>query len=194
MVNKNRRHTGRDQDLIIFFGALSLILIYFIHKPHNLGSSNSLKVIEEKDKAHIEVSGEVKNPGIYDFPGGVTVYDAIKRAGGLKDGLIIDRTFHHVRLKNGEKITARRISREMGGVSIERMDPKKFIILSIPIDVNTATLEDLLAVPGVGPRIAQRIINYRERNEGFSAIEELKGVKGIGKVKYERIKEYIVIN
>ena len=73
------------------------------------------------------------------------------------------------------------------------MDPKKLIILSVPIDINKATREELLAIPGLGPVLAIGIIDYRNRNGGFAAMEDLMRVKGIGKVTFERIKGYLII-
>lgn len=193
MVNKDRTPAGRDQRLILLFVAALLILISFAHKPHLLGSSNSLKVVGKKDILCVEVCGEVRYPGIYDFHGKVTVHDAIRKAGGLSDDLTIDRTLESVRLKNGEKVTVRRTSRRKGRVLTDWMDAKKRIILSIPIDINTATPEELIAVPGVGPQIAQRIIDYRNERGEFAAKEDLVKVKGIGKVRYERMNHYLCV-
>ncbi|KAF0120017.1 MAG: competence protein ComEA, partial [bacterium] len=114
-----------------------------------------------------------------------------KRAGGLRHSLSIDTSFQSAGLKRGEKVTVQRISRNMGRVLIERMEPQKLIIFSIPLDINTATRQELIAVPEIGPKTALNIIEYRDKNNGFSAVEELKDVKGIGKVKYEKIKGYL---
>lgn len=170
-----------------------LILLYFIHRPYTLGSDDSLIVHKEKEGTYIEVLGEVGAPGIYKFDGEVAVCDVIKRAGGLEDSLSIDNSFQSTRLKRGGKITLQRISRKMGRVLIERMDSQKLIILSIPIDLNTATQEELSAVPGLSTKVALDIIKYRYENGGFSAIEELKDVKGIGKVRYERMKMMLTV-
>ena len=158
-----------------------------------MGSDDSLIFHKENEGTYIEVSGEVKAPGIYNFNEGVTIYDAVKRAGGLRHSLSIDTSFQSTRLKRGEKVTVQRISRKMGRVLIERMDPQKLMIFSIPLDINTATQQEFLAVPGMGPKTALNIIEYRDKNNGFSAMEELKDVKGIGKKRYERIKRYLMV-
>jgi len=158
-----------------------------------MGSDDSLIFHKENEGTYIEVSGEVRAPGIYNFNEGVTIYDAVKRAGGLRHSLSIDTSFQSTRLKRGEKVTVQRISRKMGRVLIERMDPQKLMIFSIPLDINTATQQEFLAVPGMGPKTALNIIEYRDKNNGFSAMEELKDVKGIGKKRYERIKRYLMV-
>jgi competence protein ComEA len=158
-----------------------------------MGSDNSLIVHKENGGTYIEVLGEVGDPGIYNFNEGVTVCDAVKRAGGIRHSLSIDTSLQSTGLKKGEKVTVQRISRNMGTVLIERMEPQKLIIFSIPLDINTATQQELIAVPEIGPKTALNIIEYRDKNNGFSAMEELKNVKGIGNVRYERIKSMLSV-
>ena len=62
------------------------------------------------------------------------------------------------------------------------------------VNINTATQTELETLPGIGEAIASRIIEYREQNGKFNKIEDLQNVKGIGKAKFEDIKEYIVVN
>lgn len=61
------------------------------------------------------------------------------------------------------------------------------------ININQATLQELISLPGIGPVLAERIIEYRERHKGFKKKEEIMKVKGIGRKKYEEIKEKIRI-
>ena len=64
---------------------------------------------------------------------------------------------------------------------------------NVKININTATLAELDNLPGIGPAIAQKIIEYREENGGFNSIEDLQNVKGIGQAKYEDIKERVTV-
>ena len=61
------------------------------------------------------------------------------------------------------------------------------------LNINTATVEDLATLPGIGEKLAQRIVDYRERNGGFSAVEELCNVSGIGEKRLDAIREYITV-
>ena len=61
------------------------------------------------------------------------------------------------------------------------------------VNINTATQEELDTLPGIGPSIASKIIDYREQNGKFNSIEEIKEVSGIGEAKYEKIKDSITI-
>lgn len=62
-----------------------------------------------------------------------------------------------------------------------------------PVDLNTATLEDLVALPGIGEVLAQRILEYRKQHGKFSRIEELEKVKGLGASKLQALKEHVVV-
>jgi competence protein ComEA len=69
-----------------------------------------------------------------------------------------------------------------------------FYVLALKIDINFCSAKDLEALPGIGPKLAQRIIEYREIHGGFKALEELKQVKGIGEKKFEKIRPYIFLS
>lgn len=61
------------------------------------------------------------------------------------------------------------------------------------VNINTATVEQLMALPGIGKVVAQRIIEYRTKNGPFKRIEDLMGVKGIGEKKFQRLKDQITV-
>jgi comEA protein len=61
------------------------------------------------------------------------------------------------------------------------------------VDINRATKEELLSLPGIGPTLAERILTYREQSEGFGSIEELKDVKGISGKKFEKLKPFVTV-
>lgn len=188
------KYFSKDKQLIILFFAIFLTLSSLIHRPINLGSNDNLIINKEEDGNYIEVLGEVKIPGIYSFDGQITVYDAIKMAGGLNDGLIIEEPAQYKSMKKGGKLTVQKVSKNTGGASLGKINPNKLIILSIPIDINTAFIEELIAIPGVGPKTASKIIEYRDKKGGFSSLYELLKIKGIGKVKYNKIKQYVYIS
>lgn len=64
---------------------------------------------------------------------------------------------------------------------------------SFPISINSATIEELILLPGIGYVIAKRILEYRRKNNGFKSTDEIMMVKGIGKVKFEKIKDKICV-
>jgi len=66
-------------------------------------------------------------------------------------------------------------------------------ILSEKININTATAQDLTAVPGIGPSKAEKIVSYRSEKGKFTAIEDLMGVKGIGEKSLNKLKKYLTL-
>jgi len=148
------------------------------------------KVIEEEKPLPItvEVMGEVEEPGIYCFEHEVSIGKVIKRAGGLRDNMVLSQECFSIELSSGAKIT-------IGGKSspfiIEMMDPERRLLYFIPINVNNAELEELLVIPGVGEKTASAIIHYRQEKGSFSSIDELKKVPGIGHYNSKRMKKYL---
>ena len=80
-----------------------------------------------------------------------------------------------------------------GRVDAGLMDGKKRLLFGIPIDVNLAGADDLTALPGIGPALAEEIVRKREEIGGFKAVEDLIMVRGIGRVRFNRIKQYITL-
>lgn len=73
---------------------------------------------------------------------------------------------------------------------------KKIIFFNqdtLKVGLNSASQDLLVGVPGIGKKLAERIIEYRNNQVGFSSIEELKGIKGISESKYEKIKDYLAV-
>src|SRR5699024_12738858 len=120
-------------------------------------------------------------PGLVTLAEGSRVADALAIAGALPDAdltalnlaqLLVDGTQIHV-LAIGE---AQPISVDAAATSVSGL-----------ISLNTATVADLVTLPGVGEKTAQAIIDFRESNGGFSTVEDLLQVKGIGPSKFEQI-------
>ncbi|MDD3002540.1 MAG: ComEA family DNA-binding protein [Candidatus Shapirobacteria bacterium] len=139
-------------------------------------------------KVTIDISGEVVNPGVYKLKNGAILDEAIAMAGGLgaKANLTwIDKNLNRAeKLYDGQKIYIPNV-----------VDDEK-VILGVSttkniVRINTAGLEDLDTLNGVGPSIAQRIIDYRTENGGFKSVEEIKLVPGIGDKMFEKIKNDI---
>jgi competence protein ComEA len=72
------------------------------------------------------------------------------------------------------------------------MEARKLLVFSIPLDLNHVSVEDLCLIPGIGESLAQDIVAYRKKRNGFRAVEELKKVKGIGEKKYETLTPFFL--
>jgi competence protein ComEA len=76
---------------------------------------------------------------------------------------------------------------------VESLAPKKLKVLSIPIDINTASAEELDTLPGIGPKTAQAILEHRQTYGKFALPEDLMNVRGIGPKKFAAIRPHIVV-
>lgn len=89
--------------------------------------------------------------------------------------------------RNGDKVT---MSHD-GAASFSRMSGRKSLALGVPIGINSAGVNDLDELPGIGPKLAERIIEYKNSRSGFNSIDELYNVDGIGQKKLEAIRPLI---
>lgn len=140
----------------------------------------------------VDIAGEVIKPGVYRLPKGSRVSDLLAVSGGLSAGADrewVEKNMNRAKILNdGEKIYIPKKSESLKVESLKVLGATSGII-----NINTAGIEELDRLSGVGPAIAQRIIDYREKNDGFRDINEIKLVSGIGDNLFEKIKDQIGI-
>ncbi len=151
---------------------LSLVPEVTVETPSNSGNPSCVVV---------HVAGRVKKPGVYKLPFGARVYEAVEAAGGNLRDADMDSINLARTLRDGEKIF---IPRKISGNTMISTREKR-------IDINTMGKEELLKLPGVGEKLAERIIKHRETHGPFRDIDELKNVSGIGDKKLKEIKDYL---
>lgn len=147
-------------------------------------------------KVKVYVSGAVNQPNIYEFPEGTRVYEAVAAAGPW-EGADLAAVGMARKLQDGETLyvcmpgeTPPAIAKASGDPGPSSSQPS-----SGPININTASADELDArLPGIGPALAGRIVDYRTNNGPFASIEKLKEVSGIGDKKYEGLKDLITVN
>lgn len=151
----------------------------------------------------IHITGQVKKPGILYLKLGSRIADAIQEAGGATKNADLDRVNLAYILSDGQKIyipsknekeeeISYIISNSGENILVEEGNNKKEGV-NEKVNINTATQTELEELPGIGPSLAQRIIEYRETNGNFQSIEDLQNVKGIGDSKYGNIKDHVCI-
>jgi competence protein ComEA len=173
--------------LVSILFVVSLVLtLYQRSSPDGNLRGNSLNIA-------IEVTGDIPNQGIYSFPREVTVEQVLLGTGGIGRGNIGNPQVLNDILNDGSKIVVRRDKEHILTIKLARMEPEKCIVFSIPLNLNEVGEEHLTLIPGIGPRLAQRIIQYRSKKGGFRKIEELIQVRGIGEQKLRNLERYLVI-
>jgi competence protein ComEA len=133
----------------------------------------------------VDVGGRVRHPGLVTLPAGARVADAIAAAGGALRPADLDRIDLAAHVVDGQLLLI--------GVPGAALSPAGDGAggAAAPVDLNTATVEQLDALPGVGPVLARRIVDWRQAHGGFRSIEDLQQVPGIGARKFSDLKALV---
>jgi competence protein ComEA len=178
------------QQRVLFILALLILGILYLKFYYSPSPSSPEQMIRE---IVVEVSGEVRNPGVYLFQNPPTLKEAIEMAGGLKETAHFDTASSSEILETGTLLAVEKEKTQEIKIKLGRMAPNKLLVFSIPLDLNRVSTEDLCLIPGIGESLAREIITYRERRGGFRSVEELKDVKGIGEKKFKSIKNFFTL-
>ncbi len=208
---------------IVFFLLSVFSLSLLIYQNSNKDDDISVNYDDELDsdedeKARgfkVEIKGEVINPGVYEVTHDNIIMDLIDLAGGLTENAYIDNINLSKKLDeemviivyNKNKIDNKNNSFQNKKVYIDESVQKKESVITPNntqntesssvdnglININTASKEELMKLPGIGESKALKIIEYRSANGNFKAIEDIMKVNGIGKSTYEKFKDKITI-
>jgi competence protein ComEA len=136
----------------------------------------------------VSVGGKVNRPGLVRLPAGSRVDDALRAAGGATDAAAVGLLNLARKLVDGEQVLV--------GVDPPPGQP----VAGAPpaagglLDLNAATVADLDALPGIGPVLAQRIVDWREANGPFASVDQLREVTGIGEAKYQDLRAKVTVS
>lgn len=168
-----------------------------------------------KPEITVHVAGAVKSPGVYYLSAGARVHEAIEKAGGGTDRADIHSLNLAAKIRDGQQIDVPEI-RQSPHVGQNALVPSAVqghtlptsSISSVPsqpsvskfapsdgsrININTAASQELQTLRGIGPALAQRIIEYRQTSGGFSTVDDLTNVKGVGEKTLEKIRDSIAV-
>lgn len=157
----------------------------------------------------IDIKGEVENPGVYEMQLGDRVIDAVQMAGGFTDEATTDNVNLSKKLKDETVIIIPSYLKDYENVTIkndyeidinddivqfdENESNEKIESSSSLVNINTASVVELMSLDGIGESKAKAIIEYRDTNGDFKNILDIKNVSGIGESIYEKIKDYITV-
>ena len=154
-------------------------------------SADTTEETEKKTEIYVQISGAVADPGVYTFPADSRVYELIEAAGGLLP-VAYDVSLNQAeRLSDGQKINVYTKEEAAEGLapteeSSSTSDGK--------VNINTASVEELTSLKGIGQTRAESIVTYRQEHGAFTAVEDLKAVSGIGDATHQKIADAITVN
>ncbi len=193
---------GRREQLVLVLLALAVVFgmgaKYALHRQMPL----SQPVVERREtplEVSVHVAGAVYQPGVYRLRAGSRVLDAVQEAGGplpdanvdvlnlaqiLEDG---QKVLVPVKVPAGETPTAPFVSPAFGTAAGGNA------VSGTLININTADARALESLPGIGPALAQRIVEYRTANGPFTSPDDLVNVPGIGDKKLVQLRDYVCV-
>jgi len=210
IILKNKKNIGIAITILILLISTSLMYIkggkeeikqdyskgIFIEETSNINNENKVLIEENYDEELeiksknivVEIKGEVREPDVYVLSEDSIIKDIIELAGGITEDGDLSNINRAKKLQNHELIYIRNKNEE--NVQIANQNG---IISDGRVNINTATIEELKTLSGIGDAKATAIINYRDKNGEFESKESIKNISGIGDILYENIKDSIVV-
>ena len=182
-----------QQRVIIIVLAL-MVSLPFVLKSRVSGISNSCPAVfsvSTSCKVMVRVSGDVRHSGIYEVGANALTGSVINMAGingslkSLTPSESVART-----VVNGADLNLKMQNDGTGILSVGSMPSGERIVMGIPLDINFMDEADFRRLPGIGPVMASRIIEYRQKNGGKMMVEDLIAVEGIGEKRYQKLSKY----
>lgn len=179
--------------LVAFATAILTTVLFLVLDRHDRPSITITAASEAT--VIVQVSGEIAEPGVYPMGSRSRLVDVIDAAGGLTDSADTSSLNLAARIGDGESITIpSRASATPPPTSPSMEDADAVESESGPVNVNTATIEELDTLPGIGPAIGERIIDHRDAHGPFPSIEALVQVEGISERSVERLRPLITVD
>lgn len=201
-----------DREKVLAFISLSLLVLtvsYYHHRLRADGSESPSFVIESDEVSqdafkkeakeavpakeegigsaiYVDIGGAVKNPGLYELEKGARVKDGITAAGGIVGNADTSQINLAKKLNDEEKLYIPKVGEQAPAPSAQAASPAA----KGPVSIQNGSKEDLMTLPGVGEKTADKIIEYRTAHP-FTAVEDLKEVPGIGDKTFESLKNNI---
>ncbi len=188
---------------------LAAILLIVTRLP--AGQPVTLEPAPTKSPIIVQVIGQVVKPGVYSFPDGSRVQDAVEAAGGLLTDANTDSLNLAARLQDGQQVIipsgsgsgTPSLGGGIGSGSPISTPTAPFTVMQtltpMPttqanlVNINTATIDQLETLPGIGPVTAQSIVTYRQQHGPFQHIEDIMNVPGIGPATFDQISNLITV-
>lgn len=178
---------------LVMLTLLALCQLVFNGRKVDDSSAPAPVFLPSDRPVQLQVAGDVGRPGVYQLS-----------ANNMAESVILmsipecqpdlDQAVRGslLQLESGDRVTVVcNGDKDSGKIELGKMTPLGRITLKIPLDLNSANEEELELLPGIGPALAERIVEFRHKNGGFSSPKDLLQVKGIGEKKLNAVMEYL---
>jgi competence protein ComEA len=175
------------------WGSLGLVLILLVLSTIRWGQrASEAPEMACGGRFFAEISGTVRNPGVYAFCKEINLYDLINKADGVKYSHFLPASFKDTPITSGNRIV---LYGEKEGYRFaqEEMTAFQKVTLRIPISINHESYDGLMAIPGIGYELARAIVLERSKMGGFSRLDDLKSIRGIGPKLFEKVAPYVTL-
>ena len=165
--------------------------VTYADSAKDAGSGGALAVnAEGGTDVVVDVAGAVADPGVYRLPAGARVNDAVQRAGGATARAEIDALNLAARLTDGQQIIIPARTKSPVGVAAGSAVPGGATATTpeAPVNIGTASVEDLDTIEGIGPVTAQKILEFRDQHGGISSVDQLDQIDGIGPATMDSLR------
>ncbi len=195
---------SRHRSFILSMAITCLViigLIYFLRRPEPpkpiVVTTPAPRPTPAPPQVVVDVRGAVVKPGLYTLPKGSRAQDAVNAAGGPTDEANMDRVNLAKLLGDGDQVIVPTRTATSIASGATRVNESPNTPVASPtasrININTASVEELDKLPGIGPTLAQRIVDFRKANGAFRKLEDLKNVSGVGDKLFDQIRDLITI-
>jgi len=167
--------------------------------PAEAGSASAVPTTEG-NRVVVHVAGAVARPGVVELASGSRVIDAVEAAGGGLPDADLDRLNLAAKIVDGQRVLVQRVgdppandgsgAATPGGAGGDAATGSS---TGGPLNLNTATLDQLDVLPGIGPSLGAAIIAERDRRGGFKSVNELRDVRGIGEKRFADLRELVTV-
>jgi competence protein ComEA len=186
---------SRQQLIVYAAAALAIALIgarYLRQPPEQQGARAAgaraeVRVERSRPGPYVYVTGAVRRPGVYRLPPWARLDLALRKAGGPARSADLAAVNLAAKVSDGQQVVVPRRGSAGGGSAVGAAAAEA----GAPVSLNTATAEQLDELDGIGPVTADKIIEWRQQHGGFSSVDDLKQISGIGPKRFEALKDKV---
>lgn len=186
--------------MILFFKIIKqyimiiiIVLVCIINLKSSKNNDTDNEIKPEQEYIYVDIKGSVKTPGVYKMKKDIRVDDVVKSAGGFDHA---NTTCVNLakKVKDEEVIVIPNEKSKCEDTNVSNSNENEIDTQEThKININKAQQSELEEIPGIGPKKAEAIIEYRNTNGSFKSIDEIKNIEGIGESTFENLKDIITV-